>query len=119
GRRFHSQVAADLARLESHMLELMAKRPGGSRLLVGAVPAVAERWLAPRLPEFVDRHPGLTVHLSAFPTHLYVEEHAFDLGIQYDDAVWRGARRQPLMDECCVVVGAPGSRWRSEATRGD
>jgi len=119
GRRFHMQVAADLARLESHMLELMAKRPGGSRLLVGSVPAVAERWLVPRLPQFLERHPGLTIHLSVFPTYLYVEEHAFDVGIQYDDAVWRGAQRQPLMDECCVVVGVPYSRWRTQAERGD
>ena len=119
GRRYHAQITGDLLRLENHTLEAMAQRPGGTRLLVGALPALAERWLIPRLPQFTQRHPGCSVHLFVFGTHFYLLEPAFDLGIQYDDAIWPGATRKPLMPERCVVVCAPQSRWRAAVAAGD
>jgi DNA-binding transcriptional LysR family regulator len=50
GRRYHGQVSGDLLRLQNHTLEAMAQRADGLRLLVGAVPVLAEGWLTPRLP---------------------------------------------------------------------
>lgn len=119
GRRYHAQIVSDLTRLENHTQELQAKRPGGQRLLVGAMPVFAERWLAPRLPRFLIRRPHVNLYVSVFPTRLYLGHHAFDLGVQYDDAVWPGAAREPFMDEVCHVVCAPDSRWQAAAARGD
>ena len=68
GRRYHAQIAGDLLRLENHTLEAMAQRPDGTSLLVGAVPAFAERWLLPRIPAFTALQPGCSVHLQIFPT---------------------------------------------------
>jgi DNA-binding transcriptional LysR family regulator len=119
GRRYHAQIAGDLLRLENHTLEAMAQRPGGVRLLVGAVPAFAERWLMPRLPAFAAMQPACSLHLQVFPTHIYMDDPAFDVGVQYDDAVWPGAQVQPLMPERCVVVCAPHARHRREMARGD
>ncbi|MFT4266848.1 MAG: LysR substrate-binding domain-containing protein [Xenophilus sp.] len=119
GRRYHAQVSADLLRLENHTLEAMAQRADGRRLLVGAVPVFAERWLMPRMADFVARQPACSLHLQVFPTRLYLEEWPFDLAVQYDDAAWTDAQRRPLMRERCVVVCAPGSRWRRAVARGD
>ena len=91
GKRYHGQISGDLLRLQNHTLEAMAQRTDGLRLLVGAVPVLAEGWLTPRLPEFISRHPGCSLHLQVFPTHLYMEDMPFDVGVQYDDAVWPGA----------------------------
>lgn len=119
GRRYHAQIAGDLLRLENHTLEAMAQRPDGTRLLVGAVPAFAERWLMPRMPAFAALQPACSVHLQIFPTHIYIHEPAFDVGVQYDDAVWPGAQARALLPEHCVVVCAPQARYRREMARGD
>ena len=119
GRRYHAQIAGDLLRLENHTLEAMAQRPDGTRLLVGAVPAFAERWLLPRMPAFAAMQPACSVHMQIFPTHIYMDDPAFDVGVQYDDAVWPGAQVQPLLPEHCGVVCAPHARHRREMARGD
>ncbi|WP_225782197.1 LysR substrate-binding domain-containing protein [Xenophilus sp. Marseille-Q4582] len=119
GRRYHAQVAADLLRLENHTLDAMSQRPDGARLIVGAVPVLAERWLLPRLPAFLARHPACSVHLKVFPTRVYMDELPYDIGLQYDDASWPGAQVRPLMRERCVVVCAPQSRWRPALARRD
>lgn len=119
GRRYHAQVAADLLRLENHTLDAMAQRPDGARLIVGAVPVLAERWLLPRLPQFLARHPACSVHLKVFPTRIYMDELPYDIGLQYDDASWPGAQVRPLMRERCVVVRAPASRWKGVLARSD
>jgi DNA-binding transcriptional LysR family regulator len=97
----------------------MAQRTDGLRLLVGAVPVLAEGWLMPRLPQFIARHPGCSLHLQVFPTHLYMEDMPFDVGVQYDDAVWPGANALPLMGESCVAVCAPQAKGRAAMARGD
>ena len=119
GRRYHAQVAADLLRLENHTLEAMAQRPGGAHLLVGALPVFGERWLLPRLPAFAVLQPACSLHLQLFPTHTALDEPAFDVGVQYDDAPWPGAQVRTLLRETVVVVCAPQSRWRPALARGD
>lgn len=119
GRRYHAQIAGDLLRLENHTLEAMAQRPDGTHLLVGAVPVLAGRWLVPRLREFAQRAPACSLHVQVFPTQIYMDEPAFDVAVQYDDAVWPGALVQPLMREECVAVCAPQARGRHEMAGGD
>jgi len=119
GRRYHGQISGDLVRLQDHTLEAMARRTDGLRLIVGAVPVLAEGWLLPRLPGFTALQPGCSLHLQVFPTLRYMEDLPFDVGVQYDDAVWPGAHTQPLMAEACVAVCAPGARGRAEMARGD
>jgi len=119
GRRYHGQIAGDLLRLQDHTLEAMARRTDGLRLIVGAVPVLAEGWLLPRLPGFTARQPGCSLHLQVFPTLLYMEDMPFDVGVQYDDAVWPGAEARPLMPEACVAVCAPGAAGRDRMARGD
>ncbi|MET3473969.1 LysR family transcriptional regulator [Variovorax atrisoli] len=119
GQRYHGQISGDLLRLQNHTLEAMAQRTDGLRLLVGAVPVLADGWLMPRLPEFIGRNPGCSLHLQVFPTHLYMEDLPFDVGVQYDDAVWPGANALPLMGEACVAVCAPAAKGRSAMSRGD
>ena len=117
GRRYHGQVVGDLLRLQNHTLEAMAQRPDGTRLLVGCVPVFAERWLLPRLPDFLARHRHCSLHLQVFPTQTYMAELPFDLAVQYDDASWPGAQATPLMREVVVAVCAHGARHRFGAAR--
>jgi DNA-binding transcriptional LysR family regulator len=119
GRRYHAQIAADLLRLENHTLEAMAQRPDGARLQVGVLPVLGERWLMPRLTEFTTRHPACSLHLQVFPNRIALDEPAFDIAVQYDDAPWAGAAVRPLMAEHLVAVCAPQSPQRAALARGD
>lgn len=119
GRYYREHVDGDLRRLEAHMLELMARREGESALAIGAVPVVAEGWLLPRLPGFLARHPQVSVHLKVFPHALFVEDPHYDAAIHYQNAVWAGARRQPLMEESCVAVCHPQAGFARRAAAGD
>jgi len=119
GRRYREQVDADLERLQAHMLETMARREGERPLVIGAVPVLAERWLLPRLPAFLARHPKVSLQLKVFPHLIFLEDPRFDAGIHYQDAVWSGARREPLMDEHCVAVCGPGAGLARRLAAGD
>jgi DNA-binding transcriptional LysR family regulator len=48
-----------------------------------------------------------------------MEDMSFDVGVQYDDAVWPGANALPLMGESCVVVCSPQAKGRAAMARGD
>jgi DNA-binding transcriptional LysR family regulator len=119
GRRYHAQIAADLLRLENHTLEAMARRPDGARLQVGVLPVLGERWLMPRLAQFTTRHPACSLHLQVFPNRIALDEPAFDIALQYDDAPWADASVRPLMAESRVAVCAPQSPQRAAFERGD
>lgn len=119
GRHYREQVDADLERLQAHMLETMARREGESPLVIGAVPVLAERWLVPRLPDFLARHPQVSLQLKVFPHLIFLEDPRFDAAIHYQDAVWSGARREPLMDEDCVAVCSPATGVAKRLAGGD
>jgi DNA-binding transcriptional LysR family regulator len=119
GRRYREHVDGDLQRLQAHMLELMARREGESALVIGAVPVLAERWLLPRLPDFLTRHPQVSLQLKVFPHNLFVDDPHYDAAIHYQNAVWAGARRQPLMEESCVAVCHPQAAFARRLAAGD
>lgn len=119
GRMYGERVADDLLRLETHTLELMARRDGERSLLIGCVPVFAERWLAPRLGGWLARHPAISVQLRVFPTQQSIAEPAYDAAIQYQDAVWPGISAEPLMTEECVAVCASTAAFRARIRKGD
>jgi len=93
----------------------MARRTDGLRLIVGAVPVLAEGWLLPRLPGFTARQPGCSLHLQVFPTLLYMEDMPFDVGVQYDDAVEAGAETVIRRWAELKSVIAALSEWSADA----
>lgn len=119
GRHYRELVDADLQRLQAHTLELMARREGESSLTIGAVPVLAERWLVPRLADFLTRHPQVSLQLKVFPNNLFVDDPHFDAALHYQNAVWAGAQRQPLMEESCVAVCSPQAGFARRLAGGD
>lgn len=61
----------------------IAKNEGRTTLTIAAIPSVATIWLIPRLPQFMKRHPGITVRLM----HAYYDQPVdfgdVDLAINY------------------------------------
>ncbi|MBS0341859.1 MAG: LysR family transcriptional regulator [Proteobacteria bacterium] len=119
GQRFRVDVDRDLLQMQTHVRELMSLREGEISLIVGVVPALADRWLLPRLPKFLAEHPRVSVTIREFPNKLFVGEPQFDVALHYHDAVWPGTRRLPLFQECCVAVCSPGAQFVRAAASGD
>lgn len=61
----------------------IAKNEGRTTLTIASIPSVATIWLIPRLPDFMKRHPGITVRLM----HAYYDQPVdfgdVDLAINY------------------------------------
>lgn len=64
GEAYAKEVREDLNRLERHTLAAVAARANPRTLDVAVTPALATRWLIPRLPQFFARHGDITMNLS-------------------------------------------------------
>jgi DNA-binding transcriptional LysR family regulator len=120
GRHYREHVEADLNRLQSHMLELMARREAETMLMFGVVPVLADRWLMPRIARFLERHPRISLQLKVFPNNnLFMVDPHYDVALHYADTVWPGARREPLMEESCVAVCHPAAAFARRVAAAD
>jgi LysR family transcriptional regulator, glycine cleavage system transcriptional activator len=67
----------------------------------------AVNWLAPRLPTFLERHPGLQIRLISSVWNDNIESDAHDLDIQYGTGDWSGMRSHRLSWETITPLCAP------------
>ncbi len=108
GRRYGQSVARRLSEVERDTVELMSRGAEHGVIELAVVPTFGTRWLIPRLPDFLARHPGVRVNLSA-----QSRPFLFD-GTNLDAAIYAGASRWPgtegvlLMAEYLVAVCKPG-----------
>ena len=83
-------------------------------LRVSAMPALAQRWLVPRLREFNDLHPHITVRVAAEPAVLDPACGLFDVALRYDDAVVGDCERVDLLAEELFPVLSPELAKRAQ-----
>lgn len=118
GVAYSRKVTARLDDVERDTLELMAGGGSGGTLELGVVPTFATKWLLPRLPDFLARHPGITVNLSARARPFLFDETPFDAAIHAGEAFWPGTEGILLMPEDLVAVASPALAepvdWRRE-----
>ena len=100
------QVRAHLTGLAQASVRLRAN-PGGGGLSLAILPAFGVHWLAPRLPEFARRYPGVTVHLSTRLRPFDFAVEGFDAAIHFGREDWPGAEHLLLMEEDVLPVCAP------------
>ncbi|WP_280156103.1 LysR family transcriptional regulator [Piscinibacter sp. XHJ-5] len=115
GASYSRSVRARLDEVERDTLELMAKGGIGGSIEIAVVPTFATKWLLPRLPSFVQAHPGITVHMTPRTRPFLFDETVFDAALFAGDAGWPGTAATFLMHENLVAVGSPvllGSRRR-------
>src|SRR5688572_13786044 len=64
GRAYLLEVRRLLNGLESATLRLMTVGVSANALQLAVLPAVATHWLIPRLPEYLSKHPNVSVSCS-------------------------------------------------------
>ena len=106
GEAYVVQVRDVLNRL-AQASALARTNPVGGTLNLAILPAFGMHWLAPRLRDFAERHPEVTVNLSTRLKPFAFEASAFDAAIHFGREDWPGVHYLPLMPETVVPVCAP------------
>lgn len=120
GAAYARDVAEALERLEKDTFDVMSNEGEGGTLEIGVLPTVGSLWLMPRMADFYQRHPGMTVNMSARSSRFLFSETNLDGALCFGTATWPGAVSDFLFEENLVVVaggrllGAPAP-WTTEA----
>lgn len=115
GRRLiPTEPALAYARDVRKALELIARaslglkaNPGGGVLNLAILPTFGTRWLAPRLGDFLTRHPGVTLNLGTRMRPFDFAAETFDAAIHFGTRPWPDAEHMPLFEERIVAACAP------------
>ena len=111
GHAYVREIRESLKRIGSASMSLRANPAGGS-LSLAVPPAFAARWLVPRLPEFLKKHPDISVNLLTRETPVSFESEPLDAAIQFGHEVLRDVELLELFDHRVVPVCSPAVRKR-------
>lgn len=106
GQAYAQEVREALSRLSSATLACKTN-PHGGVLNLAILPTFGTRWLAPRLPDFFQKHPGITLNLSTRLAKFDFQLDMQDAAIHFGQADWSGAQSAFLMNETVVSACSP------------
>jgi len=107
GANYAKEARAILSRLAQASIKLRANPDGGS-LNLSILASFGLHWLSPRLKNFVDQHPGITVNLQTHNLPFSFEGGTAQAAIHYGTRDWPGVEYLPLMPKHVLPVCAPG-----------
>ncbi|GAB4267870.1 MAG: LysR family transcriptional regulator [Pararhodobacter sp.] len=108
GAAYAKRVRAALEHLGQGAMEVMGQAPERG-LSLAILPTFGTRWLMPRIPRFVRRHPEVTLHFTTRIGRFDFAAAETDAAIHSGRGDWPGARMTLLMEERVMPVGAPGT----------
>ncbi|MBS0555556.1 MAG: transcriptional regulator GcvA [Proteobacteria bacterium] len=101
----HSANAA--LRQLSDTVSALRRRMNRNRLSVSTMPSFAGRWLAPRIGDFIDRHPDAEVNVTATNELADFARDAVDVCIRWGPGGYSGVRTELLMEDELFPVLSP------------
>lgn len=106
GQAYALKARDILGQLATASIEARAN-PSGGTLNLSILPAFGMHWLAPRLSDFANAHPEVTINLSTRLSPFDFRANRFDAAIHFGREDWANARHMKLMSETVVPVCAP------------
>jgi len=106
GLSYSRQVAAQLDAVERDTLSVM-RQQGANAIELAVVPTFGTQWLLPRLKDFQQRHPEVTVNLTNRTRPFLFADTTFDAAIYFGDGDWSGTQSHRLMGENPLPVCSP------------
>ncbi|HCN46289.1 MAG TPA: LysR family transcriptional regulator [Pseudomonas sp.] len=106
GLSYSRRVATQLDAVERDTLSVMGQQ-GANVIELAVVPTFGTQWLLPRLKDFQQHHPDVTVNLTNRTRPFLFADTSFDAAIYFGDADWSGTQSHRLMDESPVPVCSP------------
>lgn len=118
GARLAAGLADAFDAIENACAEV-TPRATASTLTVHCAPSFAAKWLAPRLPSFMERHPAISIRLSSGAGNYDLIRHeATDVAIVYGDMpASPGITVEPLGEEEISALCAPSVAATLQAGR--
>jgi DNA-binding transcriptional LysR family regulator len=120
GRRLHESLSRVFDVIEAACGEVTLA-PHAQVLALHCSPSLAVKWLGPRLPEFIEAHPGITIRLTSSPEPVDLTRlQELDVAISYGSALARaGVISLPLGTEriaplCSPALLTPGLSLREQ-----
>ena len=107
GTAYADDVRETLGRLSAATLNAIAFKGTSGSLELAILPTFGTRWLIPRLPDFSQRHPEVTLNFSTRIVPFDFSREPLDAAIHFGDAVWPGAIMHRLMGETIIPVASP------------
>ncbi|MFK7702326.1 LysR family transcriptional regulator [Pseudomonas caspiana] len=106
GLSYSRRVATQLDAVERDTLSVMGNQ-GANAIELAVVPTFGTQWLLPRLKDFQQSQPDVTVNLTNRTRPFLFADTDFDAAIYFGDAEWPGTESYRLMGENPVPVCSP------------
>ncbi len=106
GTTYAREIRAALQMISLASLNLRANPMGGS-LNLAILPTFGTRWLAPRLPDFIAEHPGITINMVTRITQFDFRLETLDAAIHFGSSHWPGAETVLLRREHVIPACSP------------
>ncbi|MGH6763779.1 MAG: LysR family transcriptional regulator [Phyllobacterium sp.] len=107
GQKFLPEARRLLNLAEDTMLRAMSAAASPASLSIATLPTFGDRWLLPRLPDFLVVHPDITLNVASRSEPFDFEEEPFDLAIHYGQPIWAHANCTYLCSERVIPVASP------------
>ena len=105
-QKYAADLRQALGQIAQASLQVQTRATGG-QLTLGILPTFGMRWLVPRLPDFAQRHPDITLNMSTRLVPFNFAEQSLDAAIHFGDSGWPGTHRLRLKTEQVIPVCAP------------
>lgn len=99
---------------EEMVLRARSSADGMSVLSIATLPTFGSRWLLPRLPLFLAKHPDVALDVASRSQPFDFKVEGFDLAIHYGQPVWAHATCTYLCSEVILPVASPDLLASSE-----
>jgi LysR family glycine cleavage system transcriptional activator len=123
GADYAARVAQRLGAMEQDTLDIMGASAPGGDVHLASVPTFAAQWLIPRLGDFAQLHPGITVHIETRTRPFLFADTALDAAIYAGTPEqlqrWAGTQCLHLLDEEVVVVCHPRLLGKRKTLKAD
>ncbi|MEW6631834.1 MAG: LysR family transcriptional regulator [Pseudomonadota bacterium] len=106
GEIYAEAVRSALGQLRDAALGLMSNRHSGA-LNLAILPTFGTRWLMPLIPDFVARHPDITINFATRIGRFDFARERLDAAIHHGMPDWPDADCTLLMHETVLPVAAP------------
>lgn len=115
GRAYAQDIHTAVLGIANATIALKAN-PDGGLLDLAILPTFGTHWLAPRLPEFLSAHPGVTVNLTTRTRPFNFTQERFHAAIHFGQDDWPDTQSLKLMDEEMLPVLSPQLCGKGEMT---
>ena len=118
GKTYAEGISDVVRKIRLLSLQAMSNE-AANRLSLAILPTFGTRWLMPRIPDFVRKHPKIIINFATRIQRFDFATEGMDAAIHIGQPDWPGADCQFMMHEDVVPVGSPDFLARNPVDRPD